>query len=216
MLAYLAHRFQEIHERIPCAHQLAEAEIIASTILHPQTPPGPVVELGAYKGGMSAKLALACLIAKREFYVCDTFSGLPRAEDHLDIRGKRKIYEPGQYAGSIAEVRAAIESVGGIAQLLVGDFKATLPHLTIQPAVVFMDVDLISSALCALDVLWPRMVPNGIWYTHEAGVLTFVQEVSAAMPGLVLWGAGYGMGPHAANLAYWVKPARVTTFPSHG
>ncbi len=203
----LAYRLRQIHRRIPCAHQPGEAAIIVQTILRKNLPAGPVIELGAYKGGMSAKLAFACRIAQRELYICDTFSGLPRAEEHIELHGKVKSYTQGTYAGSQEEVTAAVKSVGGTATLIAGDFATTLPTLLVTPAVVFMDVDLVSSALCALKYLWPRLIPGGIWFTHEARVRTFVEAVTHAMPGQVLWGAGYGMSPRAANLAYWIKPA---------
>ena len=201
-LEKLAHQTNEIHQRIVCAHQPHEATEVMGVILAPSTPAGPVVELGAYKGGMSAKLALACRLAGRELYVCDTFTGLPTAEKHMDIYGKEKNYTVGSYAGSMEEVKQATD---GYAILVPGLFSDTLPTLMIRPAVVFMDVDLISSAQTALRYLWPRLLPGGFWFIHEAGVQTFVEAIAPMVP-YVLWGAGYGLGPHAANLAYWAKP----------
>ncbi len=200
---WMKRRFKRIHRHIPCAHQSAEAYAIADAIMSPLTPLGPVVELGAYKGGMSAKLAIACQAAGRDFYVCDTFAGLPGAETHVTLQGKKKAYMTGYYAGTQEEV---LEATGEYVWLVKGDFEVTLPTLAIAPAVVFMDVDLIRSATSCIRWLWPRMVPGGIWYTHEAGVRTFVEAIVPLVPECVLWGAGYGLGEHAANLAYWIKP----------
>lgn len=200
---HMRRQFRSISRRIPCAHQPAEAHAIADAILSPTTPCGPVVELGAYKGGMSAKLALACHAAGRDFYVCDTFTGLPVAEMHITLQGKVKAYQQGYYAGTWQEVWDATR---GCASLIEGEFEQTLPTLAINPAVVFMDVDLISSATSCIRWLWPRMVVGGVWFVHEAGVRTFVEAIVPLVPEAVLWGAGYGLGPHAANLAYWVKP----------
>ena len=200
---WMKRRFKRIHRRIPCAHQPAEAYAIADTIMSPLTPPGPVVELGAYKGGMSAKLAIACQAAGRDFYVCDPLTGQPEGETHVTMQGKKKSYMTGYYAGTQEEV---LEATGEYVWLGKGDFEVSLTTLAIAPAVVFMDVDLIRSATSCIRWLWPRMVPGGIWYTHEASVRTFVEAIVPLAPECVLWGAGYGLGPHAANLAYWIKP----------
>lgn len=202
----LLHQFTFLHREIVCAHQPDEAAIIANTIFDPATPPGPVVELGAYKGGMTAKLSLACLHTNRDFYVFDTFTGLPHNESQRDTKGSTREYHVGEYSGTIEEVERAILRAGGHAQLIQGDIADTLPQWPVNPAVVFMDLDLIQSASTALRLLWPRMVPGGTWYTHEAGSRGFVEAITRLVPETPLWGAGHGMGPHAANLAYWIKP----------
>ena len=203
----LARQFRRVHRNVPCAHQSREAEIIAECILDPATPPGPVVELGAYKGGMSCKLSLACREAGRRLFICDTFSGLPSAETHVTMTGKTKAYHPGYYAGSVMEVTQALRQYGALYRTLLipGDFARTLPEIRANPAVVFMDVDLIASAKTCIEHLWPRMVSGGRWYIHEASVQTFIEAIVPLVPETVLWGAGYGMGPDAANLAYWIK-----------
>jgi len=51
----LVRRFRKVHRHVRCAHQEAELLIVAEAIL---TSPvaGPVVELGCYLGGSTAKL----------------------------------------------------------------------------------------------------------------------------------------------------------------
>ena len=80
---------------------------------------------------------------------------------------------------------------------------------------VFIDVDLVSSARACLRHFWPRLAPGGYWYTHEASFPRYVRglldpdwwhENLGADPPLIM-GAGSGLSPLAASLAYFRKDA---------
>ena len=209
-------RLAMIHRSVPCAHQERELLIIAETIVRSNIH-GPVVELGCYKGGSTAKLSVACHMSGRILYVCDTFTGLPdpgQEATHHSYSGRVKTYSRGDYAGSLEEVKSNVEKFGepDVCRYVPGLFSDTLPTIDVKPAVVFMDVDLVASARECLRNLWPHL-GDGTWFTHEAGVSTFLRgllaprwwhDVLGQCPP-VLIGAGVGFGPDAANLAYFEK-----------
>ena len=214
----IASRFREVHRHVPCAHQEAELLIVAEAIL---TSPvaGPVVELGCYLGGSTAKLSLACRHTGRRLIVCDSFEGLPvpGADDevHRVLTGRVKRYEVGAYRGTLETVRENVRTWGAIecCEFVPGLYEETLPKLDLAPAVVFEDADLIRSGRTVFEHLWPRMPEGAKLFTHEASVDTFTRAVfdpvwwhktlGECPP--MLYGAGYGFGQHAVNLGWCQK-----------
>jgi O-methyltransferase len=152
-------------------------------------------------------------------YVFDSFSGLPAPtafdKIHHAFSGRVKHYTEGDYRGTLDEVRRNVARWGVLeaCEFVPGDFSETLPTFAGEPALVFMDVDLIESARTCLRLLWPILREGGRFFTHEAGVETFLDGVldpiwwHSALKQCppVLYGAGYRFGPHAANLAYLKK-----------
>ena len=55
----LLERFAAIHQAVTCEHAPGEALVLADAILRLDLP-GPLVECGCYRGGMTAKLGLRC------------------------------------------------------------------------------------------------------------------------------------------------------------
>lgn len=211
-------RFAEIHQAIPCAHQDSEWLIVAN-LLSQCSVPGPVVELGAYRGGSTAKLSLVCRDLARPLVVCDSFQGLPVPDlwdaVHTTTLGRTKTYRAGDYQGTLAEVRQAVETWGcpEVCQYVEGWYKDTLPTLGIAPAVVVEDADLATSVQTSLRCLWPRMARGAFWLTHEAATRTILASVwtpawwhqtLGQCPPLLI-GAGTGMGPEARNLGWAIK-----------
>jgi O-methyltransferase len=217
---FLAGRFARIHGAVKCAHQEGEMLAVAEAILASEIS-GPIIELGCFKGGSSAKLSLVAQATGRTLYVCDSYQGLPepdaRDREHAMVSGKRKTYAAGEYRGTRDEVEGNVAAWGAPAacRFVEGFFSDSLPALDVRPAMAFMDVDLISSARDCLRHLWPRMLNGARYYTHEAGVATFLEGIldgrwwhetlGACAPPLI--GAGYGHGPEAKHLAYFTKPS---------
>jgi predicted O-methyltransferase YrrM len=127
------------------------------------------------------------------------------------------VFGAGEYAGSLEEVQRNVARVGelSVCTFVKGWFSDTLPTLDVSPAFVFTDVDYVSSARDCLRHLWPRLRPGGVWFTHEAMFLTYVEgimdpafwlnELSEAPP--VLIGGGSGLSAAAPSIAYFRKKA---------
>lgn len=214
----LVQKFSLIQKNLNCAHQESEPLILAEAIVNLKVE-GPIIELGCFKGGSTAKLSLVARATHRLLYICDSFAGLPTPQPHDKVHygclGRVKEYTEGDYTGSLEEVKANVAAWGAIeaCQFVKGYFNETLANLDIQPALIFMDVDLIESARDCIRFLWPRLKSGGRLYTHEANAETFLsgildpnwwhQNMGSCPP--LLYGAGYGFGQHALNLAHFNK-----------
>lgn len=205
--------------RVETASSVLEHLTIVDSLLSiPDAVEGHAVECGAFKGGSTANLSLACALVGRELHVYDSFSGLPepRAEDrahHLVGRGVVHTYEREMFAASLDEVRGNVRRFGALSRCRFhpGFFEETMPSFDL-PAVVlaFLDVDLRESFELCVRAIWPRLVDGGYLYVHEAqhrevASLFFdrewwQRELACPAPGLV--GAGSGLGLDLGE-SYW-------------
>jgi O-methyltransferase len=212
-------RFAAIHAHVACAHSPLQFAIIAEHLLGLDVQ-GDIVQCGSYKGGSTAKLSILAKLTNRKLYVCDSFAGLPRSEDgdrvYVSLGDQADyVFAQGEYAGSLAEVRANVSRFGEIdvCTFVPGWFADTLPTLEVRPAFVFTDVDYVSSARNCLRWLWPRLAPAGLWFTHEAMFLTYIEGImdpdwwmeTLHTPPPVLVGGGAGLSAAAPSLAYFRK-----------
>lgn len=218
--AKLLQEFQRIHRELSCAHPPYQLVLMADKILQLQAE-GPIVECGCFKGGSAAKLSQVAKLTGRKLYLCDSFQGLPALgpQDEVHTRynsGQKVTFSEGEWAGSLSEVQGAIERYGcpEVCEFVPGFFSETLPKLDIRPACVFIDVDLISSARDCLVNLWPQTAPGGLWFTHEANLMSYLEGVFDGnwwldnlkqAPPLVV-GAGTGLSVCCPNLALFNKP----------
>jgi hypothetical protein len=221
--ARLLRAFRRIHRHVHCAHRERELLLIADFLLA-GAPPGDVVECGCFMGGSTAKLSLVAAATGRRLVVCDSFEGVPvpaeRDRAHVVARGGRVEYVAGNYSGGgLDSVRANVarHGDGQVCTFVPGYFEDTLERtvtaLELRPAVVFIDVDYITSGRSCLAALWPALAPGGRFYTHEAGVLDYLygitdrpwwREALDEAPPLLI-GAGFGMGDAADQLGYFEK-----------
>lgn len=216
----LLEQFKLIDKNISCAHSPAQFVIIADYIFGLNIK-GPIVECGCFKGGSTAKLSLIAQATGRELYVCDSFSGLPKPKkkSELILFGHNNTsnyeFQPGEYFGSLQEVKKNIKQYGfvDVCRFVPGLFNKSLGKLKIQPAVVVIDVDLISSAKDCLKELWPKTKPGGIWFTHEANFINYIDNIMnknwwhktlEECPPLVI-GAGSGLSMVSEGTAYFKK-----------
>jgi hypothetical protein len=213
--------FHRIHREIPCAHSPLQFVLMARLIFGCELP-GPIVQCGTFKGGSTAKLSLIARHCDRRLFVCDSFSGLPAPTPADEIRqvgwqGQSDfVFAAGEYCGGLDEVRSNVARLGAIevCEFVAGLFADTLPTLDVEPAIVFIDVDYVTSARDCLKNLWPRLKPGGIWFTHEAGLVSYIEgmldpkwwEAALGSAPPVLWGGGTGLSPVAPAIAYFCKP----------
>ncbi|HUG67904.1 MAG TPA: TylF/MycF/NovP-related O-methyltransferase [Pirellulaceae bacterium] len=222
----LVERFAQIHDGVTCEHSPGEGYLLANAVLKLKAV-GPVVECGCYRGGMTAKLSLACAAAGRELYVCDSFDGLPKPRlygglyrhyanrgDLIGLFGEARQFEAGDYRAALPEVRENVAKFGNVdvCRFVPGPFAETLPKLDIRPAMVTIDVDLVESARDCLRWLWPRLVGRR-FFTHEAFYDTFMKGIldpswwQATMNEDIpkVLGAGTGLNPRASCTAVLMK-----------
>lgn len=176
---YLIARFYLISLSVHCLHRQSEILQVVSSILSiPPDSEGCVVEAGCYKGGSAAKFSLACKIAGREFFVFDSFEGFPEDPEFQD-RLSRHIHK-GDHAqdlyfsknalrGTFNEVTDNIKRFGSIdsCKFVRGWFKDTMPEFNKKISVMYLDVDLVSSAKTCLKYLYPLLKEDGVLFSHD-------------------------------------------------
>ncbi len=166
--------------------------------------PGDFLECGVWRGGsmmMAALTLLALGRTDRRLYLFDTFEGLPKPDQALDVdvwgnsgmeawQPHRKSDESSDWAyASLEEVRANMESTGYPMDkvfFVKGMVEETLPaQAADQIALLRLDTDWYSSTRHELEHLYPRLSQNGILivddYGHFLGARKAVDEYFAAL-----------------------------------
>lgn len=133
---------------------------------------GTVLECGCFKGFSSCCLSLACRSLGYPMAIADSFAGLPPVENERDahaIDRRGRAYSGGDFAGSRAEVEQNLRTFGNLAgvELLEGWFADTLKDWNRPLALLWMDVDLRSSAMDVLKPCLPALDPMGCIFSHE-------------------------------------------------
>lgn len=164
--------------------------------------PGDIIECGVWKGGSMMVAAYTLLKlgrATRHLYLFDTYEGLPKPDEKLDVdiwgnRGidgwlpHRKTDESSDWAlATIDEVRSNLEGTGYPSNLLhfiKGMVEKTIPENAPESiALLRLDTDWYSSTLHELVHLFPRLSRNGVIiiddYGHFKGARKAVDEYIA-------------------------------------
>jgi len=144
---------------------------------------GAFLEFGCFKGFSTSCLSFACLLLNIRMHVLDSFQGLPASDS--------SVYQAGQFAGSLQEVRKNVKTFGcpQVLTLHPGFFAEVVPKVDLGPiACIWMDVDLESSARDAMRIL-PQLHSKGCVFSHEAWPEHFDEKgsiLSARGPDMVL------------------------------
>jgi hypothetical protein len=98
--------------------------------------------------------------------IADSFAGLPPDDDDV---GTDKYYQVGDFAGSRQEVEQNLRTFGDIAsvEFLEGWYSDTLRGWNRPLALLWMDVDLVSSTRDLLRPCLPLLDPRGVIFSHE-------------------------------------------------
>lgn len=116
------------------------------------TPPGPLVELGVYRGGSAWHFMQIAKQRGCELHLFDTFAGIPwRSDDDK--------HQVGDCADTSLE---AVQAVVPDAVYHVGVFPYTMPGNLDRIAFIHCDVDQVKSVRSVLALLWPLVIPGGI------------------------------------------------------
>jgi O-methyltransferase len=131
---------------------------------------GAVVECGVWRGGMIAGIA-DVLGSSREYILCDSFEGLPKAQPidgpaaHLwQSNTAGPTYHDNCAAAEAVARRAMALSAASRSQFVAGWFDKTLPHVRIEGGIALLrlDADWYESTMTCLEALYSRVVPGGL------------------------------------------------------
>src|SRR5215475_678440 len=130
--------------------------------------PGMILEVGVWRGGTAAILAVAGKRAGmlQPIYLCDTFAGVVKAGPQDGF------YKGGEHAdASRRQVEELLRSVNITATILEGVFPDDTADQLEHQAVRFIhvDVDYYQSAKDIVTWAWPRLVPGGILVFDDFG-----------------------------------------------
>lgn len=178
--------------------------------------PGCVVECGVWRGGMSAGMA-EVPGADRDYFLFDSFEGLPAAREDLDgasaVAWQGDTKSPTYYNNCTAaegEAAAAMKLSGATSFSLVkGWFNETIPRFAppCQIAVLRLDGDWYDSTRVCLENLYPHVAPGGIVivddYYNWDGCARAVNEFISA---LASPNAVPRLSQFHDRVAYLVKP----------
>ena len=163
-----ARRLQHVRE---CARTLFEEGV-----------PGDFMETGVWRGG--ATILMRALFeawgeAERRVFAADSFQGLPRPDAErfpLEARAhdsRTMVEEYQHFAVSADEVRANFARFDLLDERVVfleGWFEATLPAAPVEElALLRLDGDYFESTRCALEHLYPKLVPGGFLLIDDYG-----------------------------------------------
>jgi O-methyltransferase len=221
----LVRRFELIDTKVPIATTPTDGLFLAEMVLNIKAD-GDFVECGCFAGGSSAKLSILAKLLNRKLIICDSFEGLPAAEEYYlrdkhcrrsDDFGNWGRWTKGDYASPLEEMRSNVANFGEVSacNFVKGWFSETLndSNLPQRLSFVFADVDLANSARDCLESLWPRLDEHGIFVTHETAYIKVLQafyrpeiwrDKFHSMPP-ILFGAGFGLCNESPHLGYMVK-----------
>jgi O-methyltransferase len=165
-------RLFRISVAVESPHTQREILGFIQTILElPNGVEGVVVEAGCFKGSSTAKFSLAAALAGRQLVVFDSFQGIPENDEphNENIFGGDAVFNKGDYAGSLEEVKATVARYGRIdcCRFIKGWFDETMPYFSEPVAAAYVDVDLIASTRTCLQHLYPLLPPEGALYSQD-------------------------------------------------
>lgn len=133
--------------------------------------PGDIVECGVWKGGMAAASAELLGESGRNYYLFDSFEGLPDAKEIDGVSAidyQKNTDSPYYFDNCSADIRYAEEAMKhtGLVHyhVIKGWFSDTLPAFTPkQPiAILRLDGDWYESTKVCLNELYRHVIKNGI------------------------------------------------------
>lgn len=146
--------------------------------------PGDIVEVGVWRGGTAALLAVAA--PEKSVSLFDTFSGVAKSDARYDT-----LYQGGEHADSDrAIVQGLFDRLQRPCSIHQGIFPDdTLAGLPARISMAHIDVDTHGSARASFEEIWPRLEIGGVVVFDDygffgcEGVTQFVNERVATLPG---------------------------------
>ena len=152
---------------------------------------GDLVECGVWKGGSAMIMAYSLNSVKRNFYLYDTYKGMPSPKQIDKCRGvnlnllkkwkkcQRKDYNVWNYA-SLEEVKKNMLSIGYPAKnihLIDGKVEDTIPlKVPKQISLLRVDIDWYEPTLHCMKYLFPLISSGGVLILDDYGFLVGAQK----------------------------------------
>jgi hypothetical protein len=177
----LANLFEEIQNKVECAHGLADSYYLADHILKSQHVDGPIIEFGCFNGGMSCKLSHVAKLVNKQYFIFDSFTGLPHEAEYKTFDINRPFlgkFHKNQFTCSVENVIENLLLHGRLDACVVkkGLIENTLVNFQEKPSTVFIDVDLIETALFIIENIWDKLQGTRL-YTHEACLIDYMDAI---------------------------------------
>ena len=147
---------------------------------------GAFAEFGCFKGFSSAMLSYACDLLGIKMHIFDSFKGLPASSSGY--------YRPGEFSGSLKEVRRNIEQFGSLRPVTFhkGFFDQSIPSANLRELMcLWMDVDLETSAKDVMKIA-RKLNKRGTIFSHECypsnfnhGSIIATRSVNSVLPPVV-------------------------------
>ncbi len=165
--------FRQIYRKYRASTLIHERKYIANLeiVWGVRKIPGCVVECGVWRGGMIAGIA-DVLGPDRQYFLLDSFEGLPRARPEVDgaavIAWQSDVTSPAYYNNCKAEEAEAAASMNlsraTTFSLVKGWFNETVPKFNppSEIAVLRLDGDLYDSTRICLEYLFPKVADGGV------------------------------------------------------
>lgn len=176
-------KFRQVNHHVETAHNHSHIlQFLLAMFELPARLEGCIAEAGTYKGGSTAKISLVAAHLQREFFVFDSFCGLPENTEPHDksVLGHsvKNWFTTGKFAGTLDEVKANVKAYGdlSVCQFIPGWFEDTMPSFSEKIALAYLDVDLAASTRTCLKYLYPLISPGGAIYSQD-GDFPLVIEV---------------------------------------
>jgi O-methyltransferase len=124
---------------------------------------GDIIEVGVYKGGTGAFIALN---TDKKVFLCDTFSGIVKATRGLDAA-----YVGGEHESPIEELLELLNNLNITNALPIkGIFpEETGDKVSTKFSFIHLDVDVYRSVMDCLIHLWPCLTKGGIIVIDDYG-----------------------------------------------
>ena len=180
------------HEDIQDTQGIYKIIFLLQCIKETEHLEGDIIELGSYKGGNVIMIAkfLKQIGSKKKVHACDTFSGIPEEDSNV-----KDIADMGYFSDTnLDAVKKKLKKYDVFnVKLVIGDFRNTLPNLDKEKfSLVFIDCNIFSSAKLAINFSYPRLVKDGVLFSHCYGAPKGKGSTS-------LWGETYAVKEYLSN-----------------
>jgi O-methyltransferase len=168
-------RFEDVNRAVRAEHSENEILEVVNHLLEVDKK-GPrdaaIVECGTFKGASSCKLSIVAKQIGRQLYCYDSFAGLPETAEYRGNQGRGVVFRQGDYASDYDVFMQKLAAVGepSVTTVKKGWFSDTLPGFPHPIQLMLIDVDLVSSTKDCFRELWPRVVPGGMFFSHDGHV----------------------------------------------